>query len=134
MIEESYVSDRGRRRRQRVRVDLDEIRRVLGVPTTEDLRIWRQVRSQLQRRVGEDMFSIWLAPVELIATDSDERLVLAAPAPTAEWTTARFTRLIAATASAIGRDCRFANENERRAFDPCPAADPVSINPKEAAG
>ena len=35
------------------------------------------------------MFAIWLAPVELIAIDRDQRLVLAAPAPTADWTRTR---------------------------------------------
>lgn len=117
IIEESFVSDRGRRRRRPVHVDLDEVRRDLDIPRTEDLTAWRQVRDQLRRRLGEDMSAIWLTPIELIAIDGDQRLVLAAPAPTAEWTSARFTRLIAATASAIGRNCRFATETERRALE-----------------
>ena len=134
IIEEDFVSDRGRRRRRSVRVDLDEVRRGLEVPGAEHLSVWRQIRGQLQRRVGEDMFAIWLEPVELIAVDRDERLVLAAPAPTAEWTSKRFSRLIAATASEIGRGFRFANEAERHAFAACAPTDPILINPKEAAG
>ncbi len=59
--------------------------------------------------------------------------MLAAPAPTAEWTTKRFNRLIATTASEIGRDVRFANEAERHAFGACAPSDPIHINPKEAA-
>jgi hypothetical protein len=80
------------------------------------------------------MFAIWLAPVELIATDRDQRLVLAAPESTAAWTTKRFSRLIAATASEMGRDFRFANEAERRAFDAVAPSDPIHINTREAAG
>ena len=53
IIEEEFVSDRGRRRRRSVRVDLDEVRRGLDVPSAEDLSVWRQIRSELQRRVGE---------------------------------------------------------------------------------
>ena len=134
IIEESHLSDRGRRRRRPVRVDLDEVRRGLDVPSAEDLSVWRQIRSQLQRRVGEDMFAIWLEPVELIAIDDHQQLVLVAPAATAAWTSQRFSRLIAATASEIGRDFRFANEAERHAFDACVPGDPIPINPKEATG
>ncbi len=133
IIEEDFVSDRGRRRRRSVRVDLDEVRRGLKVPGAEHLTAWRQIRGQLQRRVGEDMFAIWLEPVELIAVDRDERLVLAAPAAVAEWTSKRFSRLIAAIASEIGRGFRFANEAERHAFAACAPTDPILINPKEAA-
>ena len=134
IIEEDFVSDRGRRRRRSVRVDLDEVRRGLEVPRAEHLSVWRQIRDQLQRRVGEDMFAIWLEPVELIAVDRDERLVIAAPAPTADWTSKRFSRLIAATASEIGHGFRFANEAERHALAACAPTDPILINPKEAAG
>jgi hypothetical protein len=133
IIEESHVSDRGRRRRRPVRVDLDEIRRDLDLPNAEDLTAWQQIRSQLERRVGDDLFAIWLEPVQLIAIDGHQRLVLAAPAPTAEWTIKRFTRLIATTASEIRRDVRFANEAERCAFDARTPPDPIQLNPKEAA-
>ena len=80
------------------------------------------------------MFAIWLEPVELIAIDSDRRLVLAAPAPMADWTSTRFSRLIAAAASEVGCDIRFANQAERHAFDACAPGDPIQVNPKEAAG
>ena len=134
IIEETYLSQRGRRRRRLVNVDLDEIRRGLGAPGHRDLVDWQRIRSQLQRRVGEDMFAIWLGPVELIATDGDQRLVLAAPGPMAAWTSKRFDRLIAAIGSEIGRDHRFATEAERRAFDACAPTDPITNEPKEAAG
>jgi hypothetical protein len=134
IIEESQVSDRGRRRRRPIRVDLNEIRRGLDSPSADDLTAWRQVRRRLQRQVGEDMFAIWLEPIELLAVDPDQRLVLAAPAPTAAWTSKRFGRLLATTASELGRDLRFANEAERRASEACALGDPIHINPKEAAG
>jgi hypothetical protein len=134
IIEESFVSDRGRRRRRPVRVDLDEIRRGLDVPSADDLVAWRHVRSQLQRNVSQHIFAIWLEPVRLLAIDRDRRLVLAAPEPTAAWTSERFSRLIAAAASEIGRDVRFANEAERHAFDASALGYPTHVNPKEAAG
>jgi hypothetical protein len=135
IIEESFVSDRGRPRQRPLRVDLDEVRRGLDVPSAAALSVWRQIRSQLRRRLSEAMFAIWLEPVELIAIDRNQRLVLAAPAPTADWTSKRFSPLlIAATASEIGRDVRFANEAERHALDACTPSDPIQINPKEAAG
>ena len=62
------------------------------------------------------------------------RLVLAAPEATAGWTSKRFSRVIGASASEIGRDFRFANEAERRAFDACAPSDPIDINTREAAG
>jgi DnaA N-terminal domain len=134
IIEESFVSDRGRRRRRPVRVDLDQVRRGLDSPSAENLTAFRQIRSQLRRRIGDDMFAIWLDPVELIAIDRARRLVLAAPEPTAAWTSERFSRLIATAASELGRDVRFANEGERHAVGASAPSDPIHINPKEAAG
>ena len=117
IIEEDFVSDRGRRRRRSVRVDLDEVRRGLDFPSAEDLSVWRQIRTELQRRVGESTFDIWLDPIELIAVDSERQLMLADSRRTAGWTSKRFGRLLAATASEFGREVRFASEAERHAFD-----------------
>jgi DnaA N-terminal domain len=83
IIEEDFVSDRGRRRRRSIRVDLDAVRRSLDLPSAEDLSVWRRIRTELQRRVGESTFDIWLDPIELIAADSERQLMLAAPARTA---------------------------------------------------
>lgn len=80
------------------------------------------------------MFAIWLEPVELIAIDRDQRLVLAAPASTTAWISKRFGRLIGTAASEIGRDFRFASEAERRAFDACAPSDPIHTNTREATG
>ncbi|MGH3610416.1 MAG: DnaA N-terminal domain-containing protein, partial [Pseudonocardiaceae bacterium] len=95
MIEQTYVTDRGRRRRRMVRVDLDEVRRGLEIPAASDRCDWRQIRSLLEERVGESTFAIWLDPVELIAIDDDRVLVVAVPPETAAWTGKRFGGLIA---------------------------------------
>jgi hypothetical protein len=132
-IEERQVSNRGRRRRRAAGVDLNEVRQGLNLPSAEDLTAWQVIRCDLERCVGEDMFAIWLEAVQLIAIDRAHRLVLAAPAPTAEWTSARFSRVLATTAAQIGRDARFASEAERQA-EACAPGDANHINPKEAAG
>jgi hypothetical protein len=134
IIEESYLSDRGRRRRRPVRVDLDEVRRGLAVPSSEDRNVWRRIRDRLQRRVGESMFAIWLEPVELIAIDCDQRLVLAPPTTTAAWISKRFGRLLTATSSELGREFRFANEAESHAFNASAPNDRIQIKSKEASG
>ncbi len=97
------MTDYGRRRRRLVRVDLDEVRRGLGLPTAADRGDWGRIRALLEAAVGECTFEIWLAPVELIAVDSDRRLVLAAPPATASWTTERFGRVLARCEAAQAR-------------------------------
>jgi hypothetical protein len=134
IIEESFVSDRGRRRRRPVRVDLDQVRRGLDSPSAEDLTAFRQIRSQLRRRSATTCSRSGSIRFELIAIDRARRLVLAAPEPTAAWTSERFSRLIATAASELGRDVRFANEGERHAVGASAPSDPIHINPKEAAG
>jgi hypothetical protein len=115
LIEQTYVTERGRRRRRMVRVDLDEVCRGLDIPTAADRRDWQQTREQLENTVGETTFAIWLAAVELIAVESNRTLVLAAPRETAGWTSNRFGRALAACASRVGREARFAEEPERHA-------------------
>jgi hypothetical protein len=134
IIQESYLSDRGRHRRRPIRVDLDEVRRGLAVPSSEDQNVWRRIRDRLQRRVGESMFAIWLEPVELIAIDGDKRLVLAPPTATAAWIGKRFGRLLTATSSELGLEFRFANEAERHAFNTSAPNDRIQIKSKEASG
>jgi hypothetical protein len=118
MIEETFISDRGRRRRRMVPADLHAIRRGLGIPTAEDRRDWQQIRELLRAKLGESQFDIWLDPVELIAIDSDRKLVLAAPPATDGWTRERFGRVLAASASTVGREMRFAEKPELCALGP----------------
>jgi hypothetical protein len=134
MIEQTYITDRGRRRRRLVRIDLDAVRRGLGIPTAEDRRDWRRIGELLKTKVGESQFDIWLEPVELIAIDSARKLVLAVPPESAGWTRERFGRVLAACASSVTREVRFADEPERRAVGAdAPSSSTFPNNLKEAA-
>jgi hypothetical protein len=116
IVEQTYVTERGRRRRRMVRVDFDEVRRGLGIPTAADRGDWQRICELLEGTVGESTFAIWLEPAELIAVDGERRLVLAVPAATASWTTERFGRLMASCADRVGRELRFASEPEVHAL------------------
>ena len=135
MIEQTYITDRGRRRRRLVRVDLDAVRRGLGIPTAEERRDWQRIRELLKAKVGESQFDIWLEPVELVAIDTDRKLVLAVPPAAAGWTRERFGRILEACTASVGRDARFADEPERRAVGAeAPNRSTFPTNQKEAAG
>jgi chromosomal replication initiation ATPase DnaA len=117
LIEQTYVTERGRKRRRQVRVDLEEVRRGLGLPTVEDRGDWAEVRDRLLDAVGESTFEIWLDQVELIAVDSNRALVLAVNEQTGSWVRERFGRLLSGCVERAGRDFRFATEPERRALE-----------------
>jgi len=116
IVEQTYVTERGRRRRRMVRVDLDEIRRGLELATAQDRGDWKRIRELLEGTVGESTFAIWLEPVDLIGVDGEHRLVVAAPAATASWTRERFGRPLAMGADRVGRELRFASEPEIHAL------------------
>jgi hypothetical protein len=116
IVEQTYITERGRRGRRQVRVDLDEVRRGLGIPTSADRGDWQQIRELLEEAVGESTFAIWLEPAELIAVGGDRRLVVAVPAATASWTATRFGRLLTRCAERVGRELRFASEPEVHAL------------------
>ena len=135
MIEQTFITDRGRRRRRMVPVDLDAVRRGLVIPTAEDRRDWQEIRELLKAKLSESQFDIWLEPVELIAIDSERRLVLGSPPATAAWTRERFGRVIATCASSAGREMRFADPPERCALGAGAATrSTFPNNQKEAAG
>jgi DnaA-like protein len=116
IVEQVYTTERGRRRRRQVRIDLDEVRRRLGMPNAVDRRDWQQIRELLEEAVGESTFAIWLEPAELIAVDDERRLVIAVPAATASWTRDRFGWLLTSCAERVGRGLRFASEPEVHAL------------------
>jgi hypothetical protein len=116
IVEQKYTTERGRRRRRQVRVDLDDVRRRLVMPTAADHSDWRQIRELLEATVGESTFAIWLEPAELIAIDEERRLVVTVPAAMASWITTRFGRLLTSCAERAGREVRFASEPEVRAL------------------
>ncbi len=136
VVEEKYVTARGRTRRRAVRTDLDEVRRGLGLPGAGDRSAWAQVRKRLRELVGESMFEIWLEPLELIAIDASGTLVIDAPPATCSWLRHRYDRVIARCAEEASRALRFAEEAERQAFAgegraPSSAVRAVHINQRE---
>jgi DnaA N-terminal domain len=108
-IEQTYTTGRGRRRSRRVNVNLDEVRRTLGVPGPSDHADWERIRELLLEAVGESTFAIWLEPVELIAIDPDGALVLHAPPELRGWLQERFGRVVAQAAERAGRATRMAD-------------------------
>jgi len=78
-IVEDYLTDRGRRRQRTVSVELDAIRGEFAEPTMVDRSDWGRIRSELVRIAGESTFEIWLAQLELLATDETGCLLLAYP-------------------------------------------------------
>ncbi len=102
LVEECYVTDRGRTRRRKVKVDLDEVRRGLGLPTADHRGGWERIRGLLAEAVGESRFEIWLAPLELLAVDRAGKLVIGAPPETAAWVWDRFGRVLTTCRSASG--------------------------------
>jgi hypothetical protein len=136
LVEEAYVTERGRKRRRLVRVDLDEVRRGLGLPVLADRSDWGRIRARLCEAVGESMFEIWLEPLELIAVDTTGALLIAAPPATCAWVRTRYGRLLSQCAEREARELRLADESERRAFGPADehpesAVHPFHINQQE---
>jgi DnaA N-terminal domain len=126
-IVEDYLTDRGRKRQRTVVVELHGIRQQLRAASDGDLADWEQIRSELRALVGESTFEIWLAQLELAATDPGGRLLLAAPASTRSWVAHRFARAFDHAGAAVDRSVRLADERELRLLDalatsPSPAA------------
>jgi len=117
LMEQTYVTERGRKRSRLVRVDLNEVRRGLGLPTHDDRASWEQVRALIRDAVGDSTFEIWLEPIELIAIDDSRVLVLDAPDQTASWVRGRFGRVLSDCAERASRGWRLASEHERRALE-----------------
>ena len=84
-IVEDYVTDRGRQRRRRVVVSLDEARAQLREPDADAYECWQRFRDDLRRIVGESTFEIWLERLDPVAIGLRGELVLAAPATTRSW-------------------------------------------------
>ena len=112
LVEETYRTARGRNRRRLVAVDPDAVRSNLQAPAATDRRDWATARELLRERVGQSTFEIWLEPVDVIAVDKDSALVLSAPTETVGWIRGRFGRQLAACATEVGRQLRFAHAAE----------------------
>jgi hypothetical protein len=136
LVEETYLTSHGRKRRRAVRIDLGEVRRDLGLPGLADRSDWEQIREQLREIVGDRTFAIWLKPLELIAIDPTGALVVDAPPAMLSWLVDRFARVLAHCAENASRQLRFADEAERQAFAgreraPAPAVQALHINQRE---
>jgi chromosomal replication initiator protein len=66
----------------------------LSLPAPPDaVSAWHRIRAELQRRVSDSAYEIWLAPLRLESWDG-EVLTLAAPTATEQWLAGRFGPLI----------------------------------------
>ena len=126
-IVEDFLSDRGRKRQRTVVVELDAIREQLRPASDGDLADWERIRGELRLLVGESTFEIWLAQLELAATDPGGCLLLTTPAATRSWVAERFARAFDRAGQAVDRSVRLADDRELRLLDalatsPSPAA------------
>jgi DnaA N-terminal domain len=123
LVEDTYVTERGRKRRRLVPVDLAAVRARLAAGSEADRTAWEQVRMPLLQTVGESTFEIWLERLELIAVDDRGTLIVSAPDATVSWIRQRFGRLLNRAAEAVGRPLRMADEVELKAAQLRPASD-----------
>jgi hypothetical protein len=96
-------------------VDLAEVRRQLRIPSVDDQGDWEQIRQLLRDRVGRGTFEIWLDGLELITVDRGGGLVVAGPIEVSAWVKGRFGSVLSASARAVGREVRLADQPEREA-------------------
>jgi DnaA N-terminal domain len=124
VVQETYLTERGRKRRRPVRVDLGAVRERLTAAGPAERAAWEQIRARLLQTVGESTFEIWLAQLELIAVERNRSLVIDTPEATRGWVQTRFGRLLEHCAAAAGRAIRFAEELERLALESKPHVAP----------
>ena len=111
------MTERGRKRRRVVPVNLAAVRAGLAAGSAADRTAWEQVRMLLLQSVGESTFEIWLKPLELIAVDRGGTLIVSAPEETVGWVHPRFGHFLDRAAQGVGRGLRIADEVERRAAE-----------------
>jgi hypothetical protein len=116
-VEESYVTDRGRRRARLVRVDIEAVLAELAAPMSRDRHAWLEARALMLDAAGESTFDIWLSCLELVAVDRTASLVVTGPHATVRWVQQRFSRLICSCGHRADRGVRFASEQERLAIE-----------------
>ncbi len=117
LVEETYLTERGRRRQRLVAVDVASVRKRLTAAGDADLAAWEQMRVCLREAVGESTFEIWLGTLELIAVDVERTLVVSTPPETASWIAQRFGRVLDGCAQRAGRRLRVADAVECRAAE-----------------
>jgi DnaA N-terminal domain len=135
LVEQTYVTKRGRTRRRPVAVDLGAVRVRLRAAGVADRAAWDEIRAVLLETVGESTFEIWLAPLELAAVDREGVLVVSTPQETAGWVARRFGRILDRAAERVGRRLRVADELERRAAEalsPMAGASPADLSARRS--
>jgi len=116
-IVEEYVSERGRKRKRSINVDLDQVRTLFSNPGPQDGADWLRIRSELRRIAGESVFEIWCAQLELLAVDRAGVLLLSSPPATRAWVVSRYGRLFERSARSAGRELRLADDRELQLID-----------------
>ncbi|MHB8657689.1 MAG: DnaA N-terminal domain-containing protein [Solirubrobacteraceae bacterium] len=121
-VEETFRTPRGRTRRRQVPVDVNAVCADLTRPDPADDRAWRRMRQLMSKRLGESMFEIWLAPIELRAVDDEGTLILVAPKDMRSWVDGRYRRVVDGAAQEVGRRARIAAAVESAAILAAPPA------------
>ena len=134
IVQETYVTERGRKRRRPVRIDLAAVRERLTAAGPAERAAWEQIRARLLQTVGESTFEIWLAQLELIAVERNRSLVIDTPEATRGWVQTRFGRLLEHCAADAGRAIRFAVELGRLALESRPHVAPSGASRGAADG
>lgn len=116
-IVEEYVSERGRKRKRSVNVDLDRVRMLFSDPGPQDGADWLRIRSELRRIAGESVFEIWCAQLELLAVDRAGVLLLSSPPATRAWVVSRYGGLFERSARSASRELRLADDRELQLID-----------------
>jgi hypothetical protein len=135
LVEETFVTERGRTRKRVVPVDLGAVRARLKAAGGADRAAWEQIRGMLLDAVGDSTFEIWLAPLELIAVDLNGALVVSAPRETVGWVARRFGRILDSAAERAGRRLRIADELARQAAEalsPAATADSTDLSARNS--
>jgi DnaA-like protein len=116
LVEQQVTTEAGRRRCRVVLVDAAELCPGWREPVGDDHRAWEAICTSLIDRVGEQMFAIWLTPLELVAIDCDEALVVSAPEETRSWVASRFGTAITTATRAAGRGAVIADAAQEEAI------------------
>jgi hypothetical protein len=116
VVEETHRTRSGRTRRRQVPVDIGAVCAGLSRPGPADDLDWQRMRQLMAERLGESMFEIWLAPIELPAVDRDGTLILVAPQEMRAWVLQRYRSVIDGAARMVGRRARIAAAVESAAI------------------
>jgi chromosomal replication initiator protein len=104
----------------------------------ESIPVWRDIRAELRRVVGDTNYDIWLSPLELKAWDG-RVLVLTCPAANQAWLDKRYRRVLERSArSVLGAEARIELDsgkagNTSAVGEPRPNPDPrteTALNPR----